>query len=51
MDKIQITFDELGRFIEAEVRLEIIKKAVEQETYLSNNDLRRMLGMEVVINA
>ena len=50
METVEIGVERLEKFIEAEVRLDIIKKAVEQEDYISNSELRRMLGMEVLEN-
>lgn len=46
MATVEITVERLEKFIEAEVRIEIIKKALEQENYIVGSELRRVLGME-----
>lgn len=47
METVTITVERLEELLEAKVRLDIIKKAIEQEEYITSNDLRRKLGMEV----
>lgn len=43
---VEITVARFEKFIEAEVRLEIIKKTLEQGEYITQIDLKRILGME-----
>lgn len=47
---VEITISRLEKFIEAEVRLGIIKKAIEQEDYIVTSELKRILDMEVFKN-
>lgn len=44
---IEITVERFEKLISAEVRLEIIKKAIEQEDYIVTSELKRILDMEV----
>lgn len=50
METVEITIERLEKFIEAEVRLGLIKKALEQERFLSSGELARMLDVEVQKN-
>lgn len=49
-ETVQIPVTRLEKFIRAEVRLEIIMKALEQDGYISSSELKRILDMEVLSN-